>query len=155
MANRPYAGFEPVSMEAALSLQGDQVAAQAFVNVVERFMEQEAPLMAVAADLVKNAHRRLGLRETVEEGMGDYPHRIYITKKPRIAFVIMPRELGAGDGEGFMASVMPSGNHLVVAAPSYAPGFRGELAERWGRPLTLLTFAGTEDKHKYEVYGGE
>ncbi|MEU0213676.1 hypothetical protein ABZ281_00660 [Streptomyces sp. NPDC006265] len=155
MASEPYTGFVPVTTEAAMSLKGDNVAAAAFVNVASRFMEQEAPLMAVAAGLLRNVHRSLGKRETIEEGTGEFAHRIYITRKPWAAFVVMPRALGPGDAGGFVENVGPAGDHLVVAAQSYKPGFRAELAERWGKPLMLLTFAGTEDKHEYEVYEGE
>lgn len=155
MASEPYTGFVPVSVEAVRSLQGDEAAMGAFVNVASRFMEGEAPLMAVRAGLLANVHRRLGKRETIEEGVGNYAHRIYVTARPRWAFVVMPQELGPGDGSPFMELVGPEGDHLVVAATAYRPGFRAELAEHWGRPLTLLTFAGTEEKHDYEVYEGE
>lgn len=147
----PYTGFEPLSYEAARSIQNDRDAVETMVRIAQRFMREQAPLMAFAAGLLPNPHRAVD-DETVEEGMGGVPHRILVSRRLKASFVVCPMDLTADDAAPFMESVVPAGEHLVIAAKSYDARFRFAISAGPRRRVTLLTFAGTEDKPAYEIF---
>jgi hypothetical protein len=151
MTDAPYTGFEPLSHETAKNMEPSAV--QALVAIAERFMLEEAPLMGVRAGVLPNIHRRV-TRETCEEEMGQYAHRILIDRKLKISFIIAPLDLAPEDASIFLSHAAPQGEHLVLAAKSYAPGTREALAQRWSKHLVLLTFAGTEKNHDYALWEG-
>jgi hypothetical protein len=150
MPDEPYTGFEPLPYETTHSLSPAE--GEALVRIAQRFMEEHAPLMAAAAGLTPNPHRRVDL-ETVEEGMGNMPHRIGISKRPFVSsFVVCPTALGAEQVDLFLQAVGPrEGAQLVIAARSFAPDFRAAIEEKWAQPVYLLTMAGTERKPQYNV----
>jgi hypothetical protein len=116
-------------------------------------MTEEAPRMAVAAGLLSNPHRKVDC-ETVEEGFGELAHRILVSRRLRASFVVFPSTLSGVRARDFLSAVGPAGDHLVVAAGAYKDSARHALAAHWAGSLMLLTFAGTEQEHRYEVYTG-
>jgi hypothetical protein len=145
----PYTGFEPLPYESVRSLSPEEF--EPLARIAQRFMEEHAPLMAAAAGLIPNPHRRVDL-ETTEEGMGGVPHRIGIGKRLPVSFVVCPTELSAEQVELFLQTVGPrAGTQLVIAARSFAPDFRPAIEEKWGQSVILLIMAGTERNPQYEV----
>lgn len=133
------------------ALTHDIAATMARVAEAMRFMEREAPRMAVAAGLLPNEHRRVDC-ETVEEGNGELAHRILVSEQLRASFVVFPGTLSGACAADFLVFVGPEKERLVIAAVGYIDDARRRLAEHWPGTLTLLTFAGTEREPHYKVH---
>lgn len=153
MNDAPYRGFDTISYEASKSITNDRTAVETLVRIARRFMLEEAPRMAFAAGLLPNPHRAVDAK-TVEEGLGELAHRILISGLLQASFVIFPGTLSGSRAKDFLAAVGPDGKHLVIAADGYENDVRHALGVHWAGELTLLTFAGTERDHQYEVYTG-
>lgn len=145
-----YAGFTPLAYEALRGLQGDEAAMEVLVRQGQSFMREEAPLMAVAAGLIPNVHRRFD-DETTEEGAGRLAHRLLVSRRLATTFVVCPADLVTEDAKEFLSVVGPQYARLVIAARSFGPGFRLALAKESRMEVTLLTFAGTVSNHEYRV----
>lgn len=151
MTDSPYTGYAPLPYEAGAAVQHDRSAVEILVRQAQRFMRDEAPLMALAAGLIPNVHRAFDA-ETVEEGMGELAHRLLVSRKLSTTFVVCPADLTADVASDFLEVVGPAGAYLVVAARSFSSGFREAVASMSSMRVTLLTFAGTERFHAYALY---